>query len=266
MKIVLSIAGSDSSGGAGVQADLQAIAAQGCHGATAITAITAQSPDRVHRVFAVPPEQLRAQLHALAEVDLAAIKTGMLASAELVDVVADFIESRDLSSVPLVVDPVFRSSSGHALLEADGIECLVRRVFPLVEVLTPNAIEAEVLLGCEVRTEKQATHAVQAIAQLGPGAVVLKGGHLQTEQVVDLVWDGHVLHRFERPRLKTSEVHGTGCVHASTLASLLALGVPLNDAVGRTQEHLSRGVTQARCLGSVRVVEPSPGAKSKLLG
>ena len=264
MKTVLSIGGSDSSGGAGIQADLQAIAAQGCHGATAITAITAQSPDRVHRVFPLPTEQLRAQLQALSSMEISAIKLGMLGTAELVDIVADFLESR--ASIPLVVDPVLVSSSGHALLEEEGVQRLVNRILPLAWVLTPNADEAGVLLGREVRTEEDARAAVQSLGRRGPRAVVLKGGHLQTEAIIDLLWDGQEVHTFVRPRLKRSSVHGTGCVHASTLAALLALGTPLVEAVDRTQEHLSRGVARARLLGSSRVVEPFLGAAERLLG
>ena len=256
MKIVLTIAGSDSSGGAGIQADVQAIAAQGLHGATAITAITSQSPRRVHRVDPVAVAVLRAQLAAVGEMSLSAIKTGMLATAELVDVVADFVESH--LPLPLVVDPVLVSSSGHPLLEPDGVARFVERLMPLASVLTPNIPEASALLGHPVNGLDEAAAAAQELVAMGPGAVVLKGGHRPEGPVVDLLWDGDRIYRFDCPRVQGMSVHGTGCVHASTLAALLAKGEPLPRAVAGTQQHLRFGIDGARVLGDRRAVEPRP--------
>jgi hydroxymethylpyrimidine/phosphomethylpyrimidine kinase len=263
MKTVLAIAGSDSSGGAGIQADLQAIAAQGLHAATAITAITSQSPRRVFRVSPVSSSSLRDQLSAVSEMSLSGIKTGMLANADLVGVVADFLEEH--RSVPCVVDPVLISSSGYALLDSAGLSLFVERVLPQTTVLTPNIPEAEVLLDRSIPDLAHARKAVQDLGQLGVGAVVLKGGHLEGEDVVDLLWDGLDTHHFKRPRVPVGPVHGTGCVHASTLASLLALGVPLVEAVARTQDHLHSGVSQAREVGNAWVVEPHPAADRERL-
>lgn len=244
MKTVLTIAGSDSSGGAGVQADLRAIESLGCRGVSAITAVTAQSMERVYGLFPLTADALQSQLSAAEEEGLNVVKLGMLATAELVDVVADFLQRK--SDLPLVSDPVLAASSGHSLLDAAGTQLFVHRVLPLTDVLCPNAVEAGILLNRSVSTLRDARRAVRELADLGPRSVVLKGGHLQTDEVVDLLWDGESLHEFSGPRNPGPGVRGTGCVHASTLASLLAQGRELEAAASETAERLREYIAFSR--------------------
>jgi hydroxymethylpyrimidine/phosphomethylpyrimidine kinase len=244
MKTVLTIAGSDSSGGAGIQADLRAIESLGCRGISAITAVTAQSMERVYGLYPLTPDALQSQLSAAEEEGIDGAKLGMLATAELVEVVADFLQRR--SDLPLVSDPVMAASSGHPLLDAAGTQLLVQRVLPLTDVLCPNAVEAGILLNRSISTLPEARRAVRELADLGPRSVVLKGGHLQTDEVVDLLWDGESLHEFSGPRIPGQGVRGTGCVHASTLASLLTQGRGLVAAVSETAERLRECIVSSR--------------------
>ena len=218
----LTIAGSDSGGGAGIQADLKAFAAAGCFGMTAIVALTAQNTVGVSAVQELPPAFVEAQLEAVFDdIGVDAAKTGMLFSRELIDTVADFLA---LHLVPLVVDPVLVASSGAQLLRANAVESLVDRLFPLATVVTPNLPEAEALAG---RSGSRAELA-ERIHELGAPAVIVTGGH--GADAVDHLFDGQEHVEIEVERHAVAATHGAGCTHSATLAALLARGESLEDA------------------------------------
>jgi hydroxymethylpyrimidine/phosphomethylpyrimidine kinase len=223
----LTIAGSDSGGGAGIQADLKAFAAAGCFGTSAIVALTAQNTLGVTAVQELPPGFVEAQLEAVfSDIGVDAAKTGMLFSRELIDTVAGFLAEH---RVPLVVDPVMVASSGAKLLQDDAVEALVERLFPLATVVTPNLMEAEALAGEGSRREL-----AERIHGLGAPAVVVTGGH--GEDAVDHLFDGVQHVEIEVERHEVAATHGAGCTHSAILAALLAKGVPLEDAA-RTAAH-----------------------------
>ena len=230
----LTIAGSDSGGGAGVQADLKAFAAAGCHGMSAIVALTAQNTVGVTAVHEVPPALVRAQLEAVFDdlgVDVA--KTGMLFSVPVIETVAGYLEQHP---VPLVVDPVLIASSGARLLEEDAVETLVARLFPLAKVVTPNLAEAEALAGnCSKRELAERLH------ELGAPAVIVTGGH---GEPVDHLFDGQRHVEIAVERHEVAATHGAGCTHSATLAALLAWGESLEDAARGAAEAASRAVAQ----------------------
>jgi len=218
---VLTIAGSDSGGGAGIQADLKAFAAAGAHGMSAIVALTAQNTVGVTAVHEVPPEFVTAQLEAVfSDLGVDAAKTGMLFSRRVIDAVADFLEEHP---VPLVVDPVLVASSGAQLLEDDAVEALVARLFPLATVVTPNLPEARAL---SVALGPRAELA-ERMVELGAPAAIVTGGH---GDPVDHLFDGTRHIEIPVERLEVAATHGAGCTHSATLAALLARGLPLEDA------------------------------------
>jgi hydroxymethylpyrimidine/phosphomethylpyrimidine kinase len=218
----LTIAGSDSGGGAGIQADLKAFAAAGCYGLSAIVALTAQNTRGVTAVHEAPPEFVRAELDAVfADIGVDAAKTGMLFSRVIIETVAEFLAGH---SVPLVVDPVMVASSGAKLLQDDAVETLVRRLFPLATVVTPNLNEAEVLAGGSTTRRELA----ERIHALGAAAVIVTGGH--GTQPVDHLFDGARHIEIPVARYDVAATHGAGCTHSATLAAELAKGVPLEDA------------------------------------
>jgi hydroxymethylpyrimidine kinase/phosphomethylpyrimidine kinase len=221
----LTIAGSDSGGGAGIQADLKAFAAAGCFGMSAIVALTAQNTLGVTAVHETPPDFVRAQLEAVfSDIGVDAAKTGMLFSREAIATVADFLEGQP---VPLVVDPVMLASSGARLLQDDAVSTLVERLFPLATVVTPNLNEAEALTGISGPRRELA----ERITELGAPAVVVTGGH--GREAVDHLFDG--THHVEIPvqRYDIAATHGAGCTHSATLAAELAKGQPLEAAARR---------------------------------
>jgi len=231
--VALTIAGSDSGGGAGIQADLKAFAACGVHGTSAITAVTAQNTVAVSAVHPVPPEMVLAQIRAVAEdFELGAVKVGMLGTRAVVLAVAEAL--RELpASIPVVVDPVMVAESGARLLERDAEEALIGEILPLASVLTPNIPEARVLLGGEPTPEadeQEAEWLARAVLALGPQAVVLTGGHRAsaTDLLIDSRSAGVVA--IEGPRHPDGAAHGSGCTHASVLAARLALGDDLESA------------------------------------
>jgi hydroxymethylpyrimidine/phosphomethylpyrimidine kinase len=234
----LTIAGSDSGGGAGIQADLKAFAAARCHGMSAIVALTAQNTTGVTAVHEVPPEFVRAQLEAVFDdLGVDAAKSGMLFSAELIETVADFLEAHP---VTLVVDPVMVASSGSRLLQEDAVETLVTRLFPLATVITPNLMEAQALVPSNTVLQGRFELA-EALHGLGAGAVIVTGGH---GDPVDHLFDGerHVEIPVERHELAAT--HGAGCTHSATLAALLARGDDLETAARGAAEAASRAVAQ----------------------
>jgi hydroxymethylpyrimidine/phosphomethylpyrimidine kinase len=225
----LTIAGSDSGGGAGIQADLKAFAAAGCFGATAIVALTAQNTLGVAAVQELPAAFVEAQLEAVFDdIGVDAAKTGMLFSRELIETVASFVAAHP---VPLVVDPVMVASSGAKLLEDDAVATLVGRLFPLATVVTPNLVEAELLAGGEGSRRELA----EQIHELGAPAVIVTGGH--GEEPVDHLFDGSEHAEIEVDRHEVAATHGAGCTHSATLAALLAKGLSL--------EHAARGAAAA---------------------
>jgi hydroxymethylpyrimidine/phosphomethylpyrimidine kinase len=218
----LTIAGSDSGGGAGIQADLKAFAAAGCFGMTAIVALTAQNTLGVSAVQELPPTFVEAQLQAVFDdIGVDAAKTGMLFSRELIDTVADFLAAHP---VPLVVDPVMVASSGAQLLRDDAVGSLVDRLFPLATVVTPNLPEAEALVG----RNGSRTELAERMHELGAPAVIVTGGH--GDDAVDHLFDGHEHVEIEVERHDVAATHGAGCTHSATLAALLARGESLEDA------------------------------------
>jgi len=237
---VLSIAGSDSGGGAGIQADLKAFARCGVHGMTAITAITAQSTVGVEAIEAVAPEMVIAQIGAVADdIGIDAIKIGMLGTAQTIEAVVAGI-SLLVDDVPVVVDPVMVAESGAVLLDPDAREALAVRLLPLATVLTPNIPEAIALTGAE-EPYSQEDLAREALA-LGPHAVVITGGH--SERVVDLFFDGHEAVEIEGERHPDGAAHGSGCTHSSALAAFLAHGEKPLDAARKAREVASAAVAQ----------------------
>jgi hydroxymethylpyrimidine/phosphomethylpyrimidine kinase len=230
----LTIAGSDSGGGAGIQADLKAFAAAGCHGTSAIVALTAQNTLGVTAVHEVPPEFVVAQLDAvLSDIGVDAAKTGMLFSRTLIETVAGFLEQH---RVPLVVDPVMVASSGAKLLQHDAVEAVVARLFPLATVITPNLAEAEALAG----TAGSRRDLAERLHELGAPAVVVTGGH--GEPAVDHLFDGEHHVEIDVARHDRATTHGAGCTHSATLAALLARGYALEDAARGAAEAASRAV------------------------
>ena len=246
--VALTIAGSDSGAGAGIQADLKTFAAHGVYGVCAITAITAQNTQGVSAVEVASADAVRAQIRAVAaDFDIRAAKTGMLATAELVRVVAAAV--RDLRVPNLVVDPVMVAKSGDALLAADAVESLRTALLPLAAVVTPNLPEAEALAGMAIRSEHDAEEAARRIAALGPAAVVVKGGHADSAEIVDLLFDGVTVRAFRQPRIPGSNTHGTGCTFAAAVAAHLAYGRSLADAVPVAQRYVAGAIAGAPGLG-----------------
>ena len=230
----LTIAGSDSGGGAGIQADLKAFAAAGCYGMSAIVALTAQNTVGVSAVHEAPPEFVRAQLQAIwSDIGVDAAKTGMLFSCEIISRVADFLAEHP---VPLVVDPVMVASSGARLLQDDAVETLITRLFPLAAVVTPNLMEAEALAGLSATQGELA----ERIHALGAPAVIVTGGH--GAQAVDHLYDGERHIEIPVERFDVAATHGAGCTHSATLTAAIAQGLSLDMAARAAARVASRAV------------------------
>lgn len=253
---VLAIAGSDSGGGAGIQADLRTFAAFGVHGTCAITAVTAQNTREVTSIFDLPAAVLRSQIDAvLADFPVGAIKIGMLGSAHLVRAVADALES--CPNMPVVLDPVLVATTGAALARAGLVAALSTRLLSRADLLTPNIPEAEQLLDWRISTRAAMREAATVLIERGARAVLLKGGHLRGSEVSDLLLTPEAEHWFHGRRLR-GESHGTGCTLSSAVAAGLALGAPLETAVGNAIEFvrasLAAGYRPGR--GALRVLDP----------
>ena len=242
---VLIVAGSDSGGGAGIQADIKAVTALGGFAMTAITALTAQNTLGVHGVMAVPVEFIRQQIAVvLDDLGADAIKTGMLHDAATIEAVCDALEAR-ARGVPFVADPVMVAKGGHELLQAEAVATLKRRLLPLASVITPNLPEAEALTGLVIR-DTAAMHAAAAmLLGLGVPAVLLKGGHLPGDTVHDLLATSACVEEFSSPRIDTRHTHGTGCTLASAIAVGLAQGMALRDAVIRARTYVRAAIASA---------------------
>ncbi len=237
---VLIVAGSDSGGGAGIQADIKTVTALGGYAMTAVTALTAQNTMGVYGVVGVAPDFIQQQMRlVLEDIGADAVKTGMLHSAPVIEAVVEVLAELD-AAVPVVVDPVMVAQSGDSLLEAEAVAALKERLLPRATLLTPNLPEAEALLGREIGHDGAALQAAaQAIAGLGPKQVLLKGGHLEGPVLTDvLATAGAVLESFEDPRIETKHTHGTGCTLASAIATGLAQGLDAVSAVRRARRYL----------------------------
>ncbi|RMH11092.1 MAG: bifunctional hydroxymethylpyrimidine kinase/phosphomethylpyrimidine kinase [Gemmatimonadetes bacterium] len=246
--IALTIAGSDSGGGAGIQADLAAFRAFGVFGTTALTAVTAQNTLGVTAVQAVRPDVVRAQIDAVfADLPPRAVKTGMLADAAVARAVADALDAH--APPLLVVDPVMVATSGARLLEPAAEAVLAERLLPRAALVTPNLAEAEALLGEPVRDVGAMERAARALVELGAGAALVKGGHLEGARVVDVLFADGVVERLERARVPTRHTHGTGCTLSAAIAAALALGDPLRKAVERALDYTARAIAAAPGLG-----------------
>ena len=259
MHTALTIAGSDSSGGAGIQADLKTFAAFGLYGVSAITAVTAQSTKGIEATFALPADVVTAQIEAVAgDMPIRATKVGMLANAAIVEAVTAAIEELDLPLV--VVDPVLVSSSGERLLDEDGVRALCAELLPRARLVTPNLPEAEALSGRRISSTDEAREAARRILDMGPAAVIITGGHRTTNaeprttnaEIVDLLFDGHVFHELRIARVESRHTHGTGCTYASAVTAGLALGQELPDAAARAQSYVAGAIRHAPGLGHGR--------------
>lgn len=247
MRTALTIAGSDSSGGAGIQADLKTFAALGVFGCSAITAVTAQNTLGVGAVAEVDPSMVVAQIDTvLADLEIHATKIGMLASAAIVAAVADAVQRHRLSNV--VVDPVMVSKSGARLLEQDAVDALRIRLFPLSTIVTPNVFEAEALTGKPIANRQDQRAAAITLMDLGPRAVLVKGGHLDGP-AVDVFHDGRQTIELEAERIDSPHTHGTGCTLSSAIAARLALGDDLPAAVRAAKAYVTRAIAQAPGIG-----------------
>lgn len=242
---VLIVAGSDSGGGAGLQADVKTVTALGGYAATAVTAVTAQNTEGVFGVHEIPPEFVTRQMElVLGDLGADAIKTGMLATTGVIEAVVDALE-RLTPDAPLVVDPVMRAKGGHALLESDAARVLRERLVPRATVLTPNLPEAEALAGRSGDDEAARLDLARALLDLGPRAVLLKGGHAGGDEVVDLLVTRDGVRRFASPRIATRHTHGTGCTLASAIAVGLAQDLSLERAVARARSYVLQAIRSA---------------------
>jgi len=246
--VALTIAGSDSGAGAGIQADLKTFAALGVYGLSVITAVTAQNTIGVRAVQEIDVAVVTAQLDAVAEdFPITALKTGMLSSARIIGAVAGGLRRHRLSN--LVVDPVMVAKSGDRLLREDAVDALRRDLLPLAEVVTPNLPEAEVISGHSISSLADRLSAARAIMALGARAVVVKGGHAPGDPVIDLLVTGRGVHEFRARRINTTSTHGTGCTFSAAIAAGLALGLDLEASVARAREYVSLALERVQPLG-----------------
>jgi hydroxymethylpyrimidine/phosphomethylpyrimidine kinase len=258
MNVVLTIAGSDSGGGAGIQADLKTFEAHGLFGTTVITAITAQNTLGVRGVLEVPAEMVVAQIEAVCDdFPIAGVKVGMLSGIETVRGVAAQLRSR-ISGLPIVVDPVMVSTSGTRLLQPDAVEALCCDLLPLATLVTPNRDEASILAGIDVCDADSMRRAAELISAMGPGAVLIKGGHMEPRAVhngspaelTDLLFDGRDYHFMTSRFIATTSTHGTGCTLSSAITANLVLGMSLVESVQAARDYLHNAIRTAPGLGA----------------
>jgi len=245
----MTIAGSDSGGGAGVQADLKTFQALGVYGTSTLVAITAQNTLGVRAVHDIPTDVVAAQIDAVLEdIGVDAAKTGMLASAAIIGTVADRLRHWQVQR--LVVDPVMVAKSGDRLLREDAVQALIGELLPLAAVLTPNLPEAEVLVGRAIESDEDVRQAARDIVDLGPRAVVMKGGHRRTAEATDVLFDGQAFHVFTSERFETPNTHGTGCTLSAAIAAHLARGTSLVEAVDLAKRYLAEAIRRAVPIGN----------------
>lgn len=246
--IALTIAGSDSSGSAGIQADLKTFSALGVYGASVITVLTAQNTQKVEAVLTVPPDFVLAQMRAVArDLDVGAIKIGMLATRGIIEAVAKGL--KDFAKIPVVLDPVMVASSGDSLLDNDAVDTLRVKLMPAATLITPNLPEAAKLLGEKAaRDADQMADQARRLLEAGARAVLIKGGHLHGETAIDVLLDEDGEGRLEAPRTKTRNTHGTGCTLSAAIAAELAKGATLREAVMRAKEYVTAAIAAADTL------------------
>ncbi|MGH7254264.1 MAG: bifunctional hydroxymethylpyrimidine kinase/phosphomethylpyrimidine kinase [Nitrospirales bacterium] len=248
MKQVLTIAGSDSGGGAGIQADLKAMSANGVFGMSVITSITAQNTKCVTSVFDLPVSIIEAQLDAIFDdFEVAAVKTGMLSSSAIVDTVSRKLAQHQVAN--LIVDPVMVAKSGQALLQPDAVEKVKTALIPQALLVTPNIQEAERLSGMTIKTLADARQAAKAIHKLGCRHVLVKGGHLLAEKGTDLLYDGRFFNVYKGEYIDTPHTHGTGCTYASAIAAQLGKGKTLPDAVSAAKTYITEAIRHGLAIG-----------------
>lgn len=247
--VALTIAGSDSGGGAGIQADLKTFTALRVFGTTAITSITSQNTLGVHAVRELPPDTVHSQIVAVMD-DLhpAAVKSGMLSNAAIIEAVAEELSRYQVKNY--VLDPVMVSETGHCLLDPAAVETLRRRLFPLALVVTPNRHEAQALTGLSIDTEADMSEAARRIFEWGPRFVLVKGGHMSGEDAVDILFDGARHERLAAPRVDTRNTHGTGCTYAAAITAYLAHGKDVLPAVTAAKQYTTAAIRNAFVLGS----------------
>jgi hydroxymethylpyrimidine/phosphomethylpyrimidine kinase len=242
---ILTIAGSDSSGGAGIQADLKTFSALGCYGMSVITALTAQNTSSVDAIHAVPAKFVGQQIDAIfSDIEVAAIKIGMLHNIDIIEIVANKIKARPYN-IPIVLDPVMVAKSGDTLLESDAIEFLLNKLVPLVTIITPNLPEAQLLLNKKIESRDDIKKAAKELCQKTLQAVLIKGGHLRdNDKCTDCLYVKAIdrIYWYEAERIKTQNTHGTGCTLSSAIASFLALGYSLYEAVAKAKVYLSEAI------------------------
>lgn len=245
MKKVLTIAGSDSGGGAGIQADLKVFAARGVYGTSAITAITAQNTIGVQGVFTLPVDFVGQQIDSvMSDIGADAWKTGMLANADIITLVAE--RARRYQVARLVVDPVMVAKGGDPLLQPEARDALIAKLVPLAYIITPNHHEAQVLTGQDIRTVADARRAAAAIHQMGARNVIVKGGHLaEGDDAIDVLYDGRDYTEVRTPRIPTKNTHGTGCTFASAIAAELAKGGDVREAVHNAKAYVTAALRVA---------------------
>lgn len=248
MKVALTIAGSDSSGGAGIQADLKTFHAHGVFGMSAITAVTVQNTQKVYDVQEIKTEIVKEQILCLFEdIDIHAVKIGMVSSIPLIQIISKTLSQ--VAAPPIVVDPVMISKSGYRLLNQDAQDALVKHLFPIAEVVTPNIYEAEVLIGEKIETLEAMRAAAHKILDLGAGKVVVKGGHLGDELATDVLYDGSEYKALESRRFDTKNTHGTGCTFSSAIAANLALEKDFFDAVSMAKKYITGAIEHSLPIG-----------------
>jgi hydroxymethylpyrimidine/phosphomethylpyrimidine kinase len=248
MRTALTIAGSDSGGGAGIQADLKTFAAHGVYGTSAITAVTAQNTRGVSSWQALSPQLVRAQIDAVVtDIGAGAVKIGMLADGAIVEAVADAIRSLRLPNV--VLDPVMIAKGGNSLLRQEAVHALRTTLLPLADIVTPNAPEAEALAGMTIRSIEEMRDAATRILALGPRVVLVKGGHLEGPESVDVAVTPEGTFELRGRRIETTSTHGTGCTLSSAIAANLALGLDARSALSRAREYVEGAILHAPQLG-----------------
>ncbi len=248
MKVALSIAGSDSSGGAGIQADIKTFQAHGVFGMTAVTAVTVQNTQKVYDIQELRPQIVYDQICCLFDdITIDAVKIGMVASVELICAIADALPA--VSSPPVILDPVMISKSGYALLKKDAQTALVRHLFPLAEVVTPNIHEAEALIGKKVGTVDEMMDAAKEIVRLGAKKVVIKGGHLGGDDATDIAYDGSAFEELTEPRISTKNTHGTGCAFSSAITANIAMGKDFFEAVRLAKIYIAGAIANSLSIG-----------------
>ncbi|AFM12225.1 bifunctional hydroxymethylpyrimidine kinase/phosphomethylpyrimidine kinase [Turneriella parva] len=246
--VALSIAGSDSSAGAGIQADLKAFAACGVYGTTAITAITAQNTLGVDAVEILSPEIVYAQIRSVSgDLHVSAVKTGMLANSEIIQTVAR--ATKDFQLPNLVIDTVMVSKSGHRLLAPEAEAAMREVLLPFATLITPNLPEAEVLTGIKITNTIEMRAAAQKLFALGARNILMKGGHLDTPDAIDILYDGKTFMEISAPRVETNSTHGTGCTLSASIAAYLAQGEKISEACRKAKAYLTQALQNAQPLG-----------------